>query len=145
MSETFLNRTANNYHKDGFNCAESIFLAFRERVAPDFPAEAVRMATPFGGGLGYAGCLCGALTGAVMILGVLKGREKPEVPRKEPYALSKEFHNRFKEKFGATCCRVLNREIYGSPERGVTCSAIINGTEELLSEFIEEKKLFSNY
>ena len=134
-------KNANDYHTEGFNCAESIFLAFRERVAPGLSAEAVRMATPFGGGLGYAGCLCGALTGSVMILGILKGRTTPQAPRKEPYALSSEFHNRFKNKFGATCCRVLTRNMYGSPEQGATCEKIIKETEQLLDDFIKEKCL----
>ena len=134
-------RTAIDYHNEGFNCAESIFLALRERVAPDFPVDAVRIATPFGGGLGDAGCLCGALTGAIMILGVLNGRTTPDVPRKESYELSCEFHNRFKGQFGATCCRVLNRSRYGSAEKGVPCSEIIAGTEDLLAVFLKEKDL----
>lgn len=140
MSDT-INKSALEYHKEGFNCAESIFLAFRERIAPDFSVEAVRMATPFGGGLGYSGCLCGALTGSVMILGIVKGRTTPDVPRKEPYSLSNEFHNRFKGKFNATCCRVLNKNQFGSAEQGATCGRIIGGTEELLMEFLKEKGL----
>ncbi|HPS58424.1 MAG TPA: C-GCAxxG-C-C family protein [Spirochaetota bacterium] len=136
-----INKSAIDYHKEGFNCAESIFLAFRERVAPEISTEAVRMATPFGAGMGHAGCLCGALAGSVMIIGILKGRTTPDVPRKEPYALSGEFHNRFKERFGATCCRVLNRHRFGTAEQGATCGEIINGTEEILSEFLREKGL----
>lgn len=140
MSET-VNKSAMDYHREGFNCAESIFLAFRERVAPEFPADAVRMATPFGGGMGYSGCLCGALTGSVMILGILKGRTTPDVPRKEPYAFSNEFHNRFKKKFGATCCRVLNKHDFGSAGQGATCGSIISGTEEMLMDFLKENEL----
>ena len=136
-----VNKCALDYHKEGFNCAESIFLAFRERVAPEVSAETVRMATPFGAGLGNAGCLCGALTGAVMILGLLKGRTTPDVPRREAYTLSNEFHNRFKAKFGATCCRVLKRAASGPDKKGASCAEIISGTDDLLSEFLAEKRL----
>ncbi len=135
------NKRALDYHNEDYNCAESIFLAFREQAAPELGADMVRMATPFGAGLGNAGCLCGALAGSVMILGLFKGRTTPDVPRKEPYALSSEFHNRFKEKFGATCCRVLKRAASGPDMRGATCEEIISGTDELLSEFLAEKRL----
>lgn len=136
-----VNKCALDYHKDGFNCAESIFLAFRQRVAPELSAEAVRMATPFGSGLGGAGCLCGALAGSVMILGLLKGRTTPDVPRKESYGLSSEFHNRFRDNFGATCCRDLKRKASGTDKKGATCEEIIARTDELLSDFMEEKGL----
>ncbi len=134
-------KKAYDYHKEGFNCAESIFLAFRERVAPEVSVDAVRMATPFGGGMGYAGCLCGALAGSVMVLGLLKGRSSADVPRKESYELSAGFHNIFREKFGATCCRVLNKNRFGSAEQAVTCGSIINGTEELLESFLSKNCL----
>ena len=141
MSSPAINKCALDYHKEGFNCAESIFLAFRERAAPDLGVDAVRMATPFGAGMGYAGCLCGALAGSIMILGLLKGRTTPDIPRKEPYGLSGEFHNRFRKKFGATCCRILKREGSGPDKQGATCEEIIAGTDELLSEFLREKGL----
>lgn len=139
MSST-INKCALDYHNEGFNCAESMFLAFREKAAPELGAEFVRIATPFGSGLGGAGCLCGALAGSIMIIGLLKGRTTPDVPRKEPYDLSAEFHGRFKEKFGATCCRVLKKNQSATGVKGVTCAEIISGAEELLLQFIDEKK-----
>jgi len=139
MSENDKLKRAIEYHREGFNCAESIFLAFRERVAPELSPDTVRMATPFGGGLGYAGCLCGALTGAVMILGILEGRTSVDVSRKRPYALSKELHNRFMDKFGSTCCRVLKSKQSGSNGGGASCAEIIMGTEEILSAFIRDR------
>lgn len=139
MSST-ITKSAMDYHNEGYNCAESIFLAFRERVAPDLNPDVVRMATPFGSGIGGAGCACGALTGAVMILGILKGRVTPDVPRKEPYALANEFHNSFKSRFGATCCRVLKKNQSGAGIKGATCAEIISGTEELLLQLLDEKK-----
>ncbi|PKL18885.1 MAG: hypothetical protein CVV49_03785 [Spirochaetae bacterium HGW-Spirochaetae-5] len=131
--------SAGDYHNRGFNCAESIFLAFREVAAPDLSEDMVRIATPFGGGLGRSGCLCGALSGGVIILGAARGRTTPETPRKESYELSSEFHNRFKSKFGATCCRVLVKNEFGSKEQGERCYEIITGSAELLMKFLVEK------
>ncbi len=133
--------TAGNYHDQGFNCAESIFLTFRGIAAPELHESTVRLASPFGGGLGRSGCICGALSGAVMILGAVKGRVSPETPRKESYELSSEYHNRFKEKFGATCCRVLVKDEFGSRGQSERCYQIITESAGLMMDFLIEKKL----
>ena len=140
MSLSTADKRAGDYYKEGFNCAESIFLAFREQAAPELGAETVRIATTFGGGIGNSGCLCGALAGAVMILGLLRGRTTPHVPRSEAYTLSGEFHNRFKEEFGATCCRVLRKNQKAAGSGAATCVEIIRRTDELLREFIKDKE-----
>ncbi len=132
--------SAGNYHEKGYNCAESIFLAFRPIAAPELNEEMVRMATPFGGGMG----LCGALSGAMLILGAAKGRITPEVPRKESYDLSSEYHNRFKSEFGATCCRVLVKDKFGSKEQAQTCYKIITRSAGLLLDFLVEKGIVRN-
>lgn len=132
---------AGEYHQMGYNCSESIFLTFREYLAPEVGEEFVRIATPFGGGLGRAGCICGALSGAVLMLGFAKGRTTHKVPRKESYILSNDLEKRFKEKFGSTCCRVLNRHPFGSSEQGDTCMHIIRESAEMFMEFIKEKGL----
>ena len=41
-----------------------------------------RIATPFGGGIGGRGEVCGAVTGAVMAIGLKHGREEPSQPNK---------------------------------------------------------------
>lgn len=133
--------SAGDYHNLGYNCAESIFLAFRSVAAPELSEEMVRMATPFGGGLGRSGCLCGALSGAVMMLGAARGRTSPETPRKESYELSNEYHNIFKANFGSTCCRVLVKEKFGTKEQGERCYKIITESAELLMKFLLDKKI----
>ena len=134
---------AGEYHEMGYNCSESIFLTFREYLAPEVSEEFVRIATPFGGGLGRAGCLCGALSGAVLMLGFAKGRTTHKVPRKESYILSNDLEKRFKGRFGSTCCRALNKHPFGSSEQGETCMRIICESAELFMEFIIEKGIIS--
>lgn len=131
--------TAGEYHDSGYNCAESIFLTFRESAAPGLTEDMVRIASPFGGGLGRSGCICGALSGAMIIIGAAKGRTTPGTPRKESYDLSSEYHDMFKKKFGATCCRALNRHQFGSKEQGETCYRIITESAGLMMEFLIEK------
>ncbi|MEI6127396.1 MAG: C-GCAxxG-C-C family protein [Pseudomonadota bacterium] len=132
---------AGNYFRQGYNCAETLFLTFRQYLAPDVEESLVRMATPFGGGLGHAGCICGALSGAIMMLGLKKGRISPQATRDEAYGLSREFQKRFMDEFGATCCRALNKNPFGTPEQGKNCLKIIGNTAKILMAFIQEKGL----
>lgn len=135
--------TAGNYFRQGYNCAESIFLTFRPHLAPELDEKLVRMATPFGGGLGHAGCICGALSGAIMMMGLKKGRLSPSMPRDAAYELSCEFQKRFVNQFGATCCRALNKSPFGSPEQGRNCLKIIGTTAKLFMAFLLEKGIIT--
>jgi C_GCAxxG_C_C family probable redox protein len=141
IQETDAAESAGDYHNRGYNCAESIFLTFRLIAVPELSEDMVRMATPFGGGMGRSGCVCGALSGAMMIIGAAKGRTTPEVPRKQSYELANEYHNRFKSKFGATCCRVLVKHDFGTKEQSSTCYKIITESAELLMNFLVEKDI----
>ena len=132
---------AGNYFKEGYNCSESIFLAFREYYGEDIDPKMVKLLTGFGGGLGESGCMCGALTSSVLVLNMIKGRTSNTEDRKIAYELAKEFHNAFEQKFGATCCRALNKSPFESKEHLTTCLKITGNTGKLLMEFIQEKGL----
>jgi C_GCAxxG_C_C family probable redox protein len=132
---------AGNYFKQGYNCAESIFLTFRQYLTPELDEEFVRMATPFGGGLGHSGCICGALSGAIMLLGLKKGRTSPATSRDAAYDLSGEFQKKFMNEFGATCCRALNKHPFSTPEQGKNCLKIIGTTAKIFMAFVLEKGL----
>lgn len=133
--------TAGNYFKEGFNCTEAIFMTFREIIDPDLDPSLVRLFTGFGSGIGEAGCLCGALTGSIAALNLVLGRTSLEEDRDPAYKISQEFHDRFEEKFGATCCRILNVHPYESRDHLVTCLKITGNTAKLLMEFLQEKEL----
>ena len=58
----------------GYNCAQSVLLSFADDMK--FSKElAQKMAAGFGGGMGKQQETCGAVTGAIMVLGLLKGEE----------------------------------------------------------------------
>jgi len=132
---------AGQYFKDGFNCSEAVLRATCDGlgIVPD--EQALRMTTGFGGGLGHAGCVCGALAASVMMLGIMKGRTEATQSREEAYALSNEFHNRFQDKFGATCCRALNPHEFETREHLLNCIKITGNTAKLLMEYVDEKQL----
>ena len=138
---TAARNAAGQYFKDGFNCSEAVLRATADTLGIPVNEQSLRMTTGFGGGFGHAGCACGALTASIMSLGLLRGRSEATESRAEAYALSKEFHDRFREKFGATCCRALNPHEFETREQLVNCVKITGNTAKLLMEFIEEKGL----
>ena len=118
--------------RPGFGCSESLMLAFQETLGEDIlPPEAVAMAGAFRGGLGGAGCLCGALAAAEMVLGVFfgyygtaSGEQNPDEVKKSR-GLYQELHDDFRQAHGATCCRVLTKKLEaGSAERKANCAAL---------------------
>lgn len=133
------NEAGNNF-KSGFNCAEAVVTTFNTLLNEPFKPEVVKMASGFGGGLGHAGCMCGALTGSVMVLGMINGRTSSSQDRTPIYQLAKEFHDRFEQTFGGTCCRVLNQFEFDSPEHLRNCLKLTGNTAKLLMEFLEEKQ-----
>ncbi len=136
------NRAGENF-RNGFNCAEAVFTAFREMAAPELKPELVRMFTGYGGGLGHAGCMCGALTASVAVIGLLAGRTGPDGDREKCYKLARDFHDRFEQKFEATCCRVLNPHPFDTREHLRHCLKITGNTAKLLTEFLIEKGLIA--
>lgn len=132
---------AGEYFRNGYNCAESIFLAFRDWLGLDVSREMVRAFTGFGGGLGHAGCMCGALTGSAAVLGLLRGRTDAGESRDQAYALSREFHDRFESNFNNTCCRGLNPYPFDSKEHLRNCIKITGNTARLLADFLNDKGL----
>ena len=72
-----------NYFRQGLNCAECVLRTFMDIYECDVPDEVICMATGFGGGMGHTKNSCGAITGAVLALGLLKGRRDPFGPKEE--------------------------------------------------------------
>lgn len=132
---------AEYYYKEGYNCAETIFLTYRDYLAPEMDPSMVKLMTGFGGGLGYHGCMCGALTGSVVALNMIRGRTTSQGSRKEAYELASEFAEKFEEEYNGACCRILNPYPFRSPEQKANCLKIIQNTSKLLMEFLEEKGL----
>ncbi len=92
----------------GFNCAEAVATAVAEHFKPGqvcFP----RAATCFGGGLGRRGETCGALVGALLALGLVKGRDPGEgdEAKKRAYALAETVVEGFRGQAGSVLCREL--------------------------------------
>ena len=92
----------------GYNCSQAVLLACGESrgLAPEL---ALRVGGAFGGGIGRQGGLCGAVSGAIMAIGLAYSKVKPEddAARERGYKLAREFTERFTQKHGTTVCRDL--------------------------------------
>ena len=95
------------YYNNNFNCSQGVFTAFATEMGMD-EKTALKVATNFGGGE-RKGELCGAVAGALMVLGLRCGHcESDDTEGKaKAYAVSEEFMNRFIERNGSVVCREL--------------------------------------
>jgi C_GCAxxG_C_C family probable redox protein len=75
-----------------------------------------RIATPFGGGIAGMGSVCGAVVGAVMAIGLARGREEPDQPRGQAYAPAQQLYRRFQQEMGSAVCRELTGIDLSTPE-----------------------------
>lgn len=107
MDETEIAQRAVAHFRSGFNCAESVLLAMEE--AYGIHSNVIpRIATPFGAGIGRRGSICGALTGAVMAVGLRHGRMVPkDEARERPYKLAIALYNDFEDEFSTVLCYEL--------------------------------------
>lgn len=67
---------ARQYFLNGYNCAQAVALAFCDELALP-PETALRLVSGFGGGMGRLREVCGAFSGAVFVLSVLRGYAEP--------------------------------------------------------------------
>jgi C_GCAxxG_C_C family probable redox protein len=90
------------------NCAQAVLAAFCEELGFE-EEDALRIAMGFGGGMGYTGGTCGAVTGAYMVIG-LKIDFKPDqlqACKEKAYALVQEFDAKFKQLNKTVLCGEL--------------------------------------
>lgn len=136
------------HYEQNFNCAQSIFAAYAvERGIEE--ALALRLGTNFGGGA-RKGELCGAVSGALMVLGLLYGHGKrgDAAAKARAYALSEEYMNRFIRENGSVVCRELLGYDLSVPEQmasirekdlfHVRCPEIIRSAAAILDELLTE-------
>ena len=100
-------KAANNF-REGYNCAQSVLLAFANKVGLE-NKEALRLASSFGGGMGRLREVCGAVSAMFMIAGILKGYTEPnnDVVKANHYKLIQDLAAEFKSKHGTIICREL--------------------------------------
>ncbi|NJD58256.1 MAG: hypothetical protein C3F13_00605 [Anaerolineales bacterium] len=141
---------AAGYHERGYGCAQSVLASY----AGDFGLEeglALRLATGFGSGMGRMCEVCGALTGAFMVIGMKYGKDKTDGTRygyetETTYRLVAEAAEKFKERNGSIYCReLIGHNLMDAVERAkvvelglfkTTCRKCILDAVEILEEIL---------
>ena len=105
-------RASNLYLTRQMLCTEAVMSAINQGLDGGLTdAQATAMAAPFSAAMGETGCLCGALSGAVMASGLILGKGHGHRHRKAMRENARRLHDEFKVANGATCCRVLTRKV----------------------------------
>ncbi len=99
--------------KDGYNCAQSVLLAFSDIVGMD-KETSLKLSSSFGGGMGRLREVCGAVSSMFMVAGILKGYTTPnnDEIKGAHYALIQELAKEFESRCGSIICR----DLLGLPE-----------------------------
>ncbi len=139
---------ASELFSNNFNCSQAVLTAF----AADFGIDeelALKLGTQFGGGA-RNGEMCGAVSGALMVLGLKYGHYQADNidQKSKAYSIASEYTRRFKDKNGSIVCRDLLGYDLTKPEDmacikernlfGEVCPKMIRSAVEVLEEIFAE-------
>lgn len=142
---------ARQLFRQGYNCSQAVLGAWCGDVGLDMDT-ALKISSGFGGGMGRMREVCGACTGAFMVLGLKYGNTDGSDVRAKGrnYELIQKFAARFKEEngFGSIICReLLGIDGSGKPVPSARtaeyykkrpCADMVALASGLLAEFIKE-------
>ena len=141
-------QTAIQYQEKGYGCAQAVLASYSREFGLD-EELALRLSTGFGSGMGRMCEVCGALTGAFMVIGLKYGKVITDGTRygtdtETTYRKVSELAKRFKEKNGSIYCRdLIGHDLSDPDERAkvvelglfrTTCRKCVVDAVELLEE-----------
>jgi len=140
-----------NYFKNGFNCSQAVFASTAQDLGIS-EDDCLRIGAAFGGGMARRQMTCGAVTGALMAIGLKYGRAFNDDPGKkaETYEKTLEFFSGFKKRNGSVNCRELLQGLdMNDPEDQkkieelklfqTSCSKYVKDAAEIVEAIIENK------
>ena len=131
---------------NGYNCAQAVAVVFSDLTGLD-EAMSARMASSFGGGMGRLREVCGAVSGMLLVAGILYGYDSPsdDVAKKAHYALVQALAGQFREKNGSIICREILKNPPSDPAPSPRtaeyyasrpCARMVYTAASLLEEYI---------
>ncbi|MFZ5354049.1 MAG: C-GCAxxG-C-C family protein [Bacillota bacterium] len=133
-------KQAEGYFQRGeFFCSEAVVHTINELLGRPFDEDVVKLASAFPIGLGRSGCLCGAVSGGAMALGMAYGRKHGETMKDKMFPISAALHDHIREMYKSTCCRVLVSGFdFANPERKAHCVQITGEVAAWIAERLLE-------
>lgn len=136
---------------NGYNCAQAVAVAFCDvtGLEPDFTAK---MASSFGGGMGRMREVCGAVSGMLMVAGLLYGYEIPgdDTSKMEHYTRVQYLAGQFREQVGSIVCREILKNPPSDPNptprteefyKKRPCARMVILAGQILDQYIQENPL----
>lgn len=135
---------------EGYNCAQAIAVAYSDMtgLTPEYSAK---MTSSFGGGMGRMREVCGAVSGMLMVAGILYGYDSPNpAAQKAHYALVQELAKKFQETAGSIICREILKNPPSDPKptprteefyKQRPCVRMVILAAQILDEYIAEHPL----
>lgn len=152
IEESMYGKKAGELFGEGYNCAQSIFLAFSDLYEID-RETAARLSSSFGGGMGRLREVCGAVSGMFMAAGCIFGYDSPNdyEGKKEHYARIQKLAEEFRECHGTIICRELlgldHKKDEPIPEKRTQtyykkrpCRTMVETAACILEEYLEENQ-----
>ncbi len=142
-------KKAKAYFKRGYSCSQAVLAAFGSSVGLD-RRTCLNVASGFGGGMGRTGHVCGAVSGALMVLGLKFGKAGRSAKESRTMANEKvrEFIEIFEERHGTVDCAALLGVDLRAPdgheqavEKGVfesVCGPLVEEASLLLVEMLQK-------
>ena len=132
----------------GYNCAQAVAVAFCDMTGLD-EQTAARMASSFGGGMGRMREVCGAVSGMLLVAGILYGYDDPKATRekRELYAQVQAMAGQFREELGSIICRDLLKNPPSDPNptprtpefyQKRPCARMVETAARIMEDFIKE-------
>jgi len=117
MSKVEYVKHAVSLHDEGFSCAQALLASYGQQFGIE-PEIGLKLGTAFLGGTAQDGQICGAITGALMIIGLKYGQVKSEdkQARQKTIKLSKELMAGFQSHNGTLLCKDLRGFDVSTPE-----------------------------
>jgi C_GCAxxG_C_C family probable redox protein len=132
---------------EGFNCAQSVLACCGSRWG--LPRETgLRVAQAFGGGMCHLGQTCGAVTGALMVIGLKYAKIGPDnAPRQKATEIAQELARQFTARNGSVNCSALLGCDLGTPDgvrrfkadglREKVCAKVVRDAAEIVDRLME--------
>ena len=132
----------------GYNCAQAMMVACCDLTGLE-PAYAARLSSSFGGGMGRMREVCGAVSGMLMVAGLLYGYDTPgdDGRKKQHYQLVQDLAGKFREQAGSIICREILKNPPSDPNptprtaefyKKRPCARMVALAARILDEYISE-------
>ena len=143
-------KRARELFDQGYNCAQAVFAAFCDETGMDMET-ALKLAAPFGGGIGRLREVCGAVSGMAMVVGMKYGYTDPKDTdtKMEHYQLAQSLVHEFKEKNGSFLCKgLIGLDAQGNPypnaqaqprSQAELCPGLVESAASILEAYIQNR------